>query len=77
MPYRTRRFNTAYTRALPILGSINPIARAETISLKSTLVLSSHLRLGLPKFSFLYVCLFLKHSYFFPFWLNALPTLIF
>ena len=52
MPYGTRRFNVAFTRAFQ-----KSLSWAEStqflvlipISLKSTLILSSHLRLGLPK----------------------------
>ena len=55
MDYGTRRFNAAFTRALkivPILSRINPIPRTDTYFLRSILILSTHLQLGLLKYLF-------------------------
>ena len=55
MDYGAWRFNAAYTKPLtiiPILTRINPILRIDNNFLRSTLIMSSHLRLGLPKWLF-------------------------
>jgi hypothetical protein len=49
--YGTWRFNTAYTSArppVPILGQLDPVHTPHSTSWRSFLILSSHLRLGLP-----------------------------
>ena len=48
----TRRFNTAFTKAppiIPILSRINPFPRIYTYICKILFIFSSHLRPGLPK----------------------------
>jgi rubredoxin len=49
----TRRFITAFTRArpVPILSQINPVHVAHPTSRKFTLILSTHLSIGLSKWS--------------------------
>jgi hypothetical protein len=52
MAYGTRRFNTAFTRVLQkslSLAESTQLLVLLHISLRSILILSSHLRLGLPK----------------------------
>ena len=43
MAYGTLRLN------IPLVGRINPIPRTDIISVRPILILSSHLRIGLPK----------------------------
>ena len=59
---------------IPIQGRINPIPRIHTYFLRSILILSFRLHLGIPEG--LPVKIY-KHSYFPPFWLGDLPIIIF
>ena len=85
MAYDTRRFNAAFTRTpiIPILSWINPIPRIGSlpISLRSILILASHLLLGLLKglvpASVAYLLKFWKRSCLPPFWLHDLPISVF
>ena len=64
---------------IPIMSQINPIPRIDTYSIRSNLILSSRLRLDLPKGLFpagLPVKI-LKVMLLLPFWLHDLPILIF
>ena len=75
MAYGIRRFNTAFTRALQLSLSwaeSTQFPALMPISSESILILSSHLRLGLPKNLWKR-----KHSYVPPFWLHAHPISIF